>query len=140
MAPQADPVVRRPADPRRPTSWARDNRLICALGTRDGSMVPAAQMERYEPVAEVSTWPRTAPDIDLGTGGRGHSPLNWAGSTSDASRFVKGLATVVSVGVERRCDGPCLPRSISRFAMKGASTEEVHGWDRPRRHGVSATT
>ena len=31
-------------------------------------MVPAAQMERYEPVAEVSTWPRTAPDIDPGTG------------------------------------------------------------------------
>src|ERR1017187_956001 len=48
------------------------NRLICVLGTRDGSMVPAAQMERYEPVAEVSTWPRTAPDIDPGTviGGR----------------------------------------------------------------------
>jgi hypothetical protein len=30
-------------------------------------MSPAAQMERYEPVAEVSTWPRTAPDIDPGT-------------------------------------------------------------------------
>jgi len=41
--------------------------VICALGTRDGSMVPAAQMERYEPVAEVSTWPRTEPDIDPGT-------------------------------------------------------------------------
>src|SRR5665647_1925304 len=74
-APLAVPVVRRPADPRRPTSWARDNRLICALGTRDGSMVPAAQMERYEPVAEVSTWPRTAPDIDPGTGDQGHCAI-----------------------------------------------------------------
>ena len=83
--PAGDRLAGRPADPRRPTSWARDNRLICALGTRDGSMVPAAQMERYEPVAEVSTWPRTAPDIDPGTGVVGypcHGEMSAGGSPS----------------------------------------------------------
>lgn len=39
----------------------------------------------------------------------------------EARGSASGLVNVVSAGVERRCDGPGPPRSISSLVRKGAS-------------------
>src|ERR1035437_4078727 len=40
---------------------------FCVLRSQNQKVDPAAQIDRYEPLAGVSTWSRTAPDIDPGT-------------------------------------------------------------------------
>src|ERR1035441_605749 len=39
---------------------------FCVLRSQHQKVDPAAQIDRYEPLAGVSTWSRTAPDIEIG--------------------------------------------------------------------------